>query len=105
MTLVASTPNTTTAAAAAYTPYQIGLTATYSLVAGTRYAVGFLMLATTMPVMNAAAGSDDYGNNNYVSGVQNRLVGQVTGETTLPSTLADSAIGANGNAAHVLMIM
>jgi hypothetical protein len=105
MTLVASTPNTTTAAAAAYTPYQIGLTATYSLVAGTRYAVGFLMLATTMPVMNAAAGSDDYGNNNFVSGVQNRLLGQITGETTLPATIADSAIGANGNAVHVLMIM
>jgi hypothetical protein len=105
LTLVASTPNTTTAGAATYTPYQIGLSASYALVAGTRYMVGFLMLATTMPVMNAAAGSDDYGNNNYVSGVQNRLVGQVTGETTLPSTLADSAIGPNGNAAHVLMIM
>jgi hypothetical protein len=105
LTLVASTPNTTTAGGSAYNFYQIGLSASYALVAGTRYMVGFLMAATTMPVLNAAAGSDDYGNNNYVSGVQSRLIGQVASQATLPSTIADSAITAYGNAAHVLMIM
>jgi hypothetical protein len=67
--------------------------------------VGATLSATTMPVLNAAAGSDDYSNNNYVSGVQQRLVGQVAAQATLPSTLADSAISANGNSAHVLMII
>jgi hypothetical protein len=105
LTLVASTPNTTTAGGSAYNFYQISLSASYALVAGTRYMVGFLMAATTMPVLNAAAGSDDYGNNNYVSGVQSRLIGQVASQATLPSTVADTAMALNGNAAHVLMIV
>ena len=105
LTLVASTPNTTTAAAVAFNPYQIGLSVSYALVAGTRYMTALLITATTMPILNAAAGSDDYGKNNYANGQQQRLVGTLATQTDLPATIADSALGANGNAPNILLII
>jgi hypothetical protein len=103
LTLVASTPDTTTVLTGVYTPYQIGLTTGYALVAGQRYMVAALVSASTMPMLNASQGSDDYGNNNYVQDTQQRLVGFITGQTSLPATIADNTIQGNGSSPHVLM--
>ena len=105
LTLVANTTDQTTGLTAAYNPYQVSLAASYAITAGTRYMVAVTISATTMPVLNAAAGSDDYGNNAYVANVQQRLVGSVAAQATLPATLADSAISSFGNAAHVLLVL
>lgn len=105
LTLVANTTDQTTGLTAVYNPYQVSLAANYTLVAGTRYMAAVVITATTMPILNAAAGSDDYGANAYVGGVQQRLCGYVTAQTVLPGTIADSAITNYGNSASVLMVM
>ena len=105
LTLVASTPNTTTGLAATYNPNFVALTTPYALVAGTRYMVGVVILATTMPILNAAAGSDDYGANSFINNVQQRLTGSAAGQTDLPATLADTAITNTGNSANILLII
>ena len=105
ITLVASTPNTTNSLNTAYNPYQVALTASYQLTAGTRYMVGCIIVASTMPTLNAAAGSDDYGNNSHLTGVKQRLCGYVTGQTDLPATVTNANIIDYGNAVHVLMVL
>ena len=56
LTLVASCPNDTTIWAAASSKYSRALSASYGLVAGTRYATGLLFVGTTAPTVHGFSG-------------------------------------------------
>lgn len=86
--LIASTPNDTTLFATTFTPYTKALSSSVGLTAGTRYAVGLL-------VVSAAAMPGFYGAAVFASAehaVALRLTGAVTAQTDLPSTVAAASL-------------
>lgn len=92
LTLVAATANDTALLTATTTRYQKALTSTWAKTAGTRYAVGFLVVATTMPTV--------YGPTDISSTVPDtiwarepRLSAKRTGQSDLPSSILSTALG------------
>lgn len=81
LTLVASTANDTALFNNAYSPYAKALTASFSKVKGSRYAVGVLFTGTTPPRITGmtVAGAD--------ASLDPRLCGVVTGQTDLPAAV------------------
>jgi hypothetical protein len=91
LTLTASTPNDTTLFTATSTRYVKSLSVPWSKVAGNRYAVGFLTVATTPP---SVYGSTDVSTAlaDTVWGRDPRLSGRVTGQTDLPASVAAASV-------------
>lgn len=88
LTLIGSTPNTPTIAAATYTSYDTALSAPVTFTQGLYYAAGILIAATTPPSL---AG-------NYVltdANLAPRLCGQLSGQADLPSTIAAADVANN----------
>lgn len=89
LTLVASTANDTTLFAATFTSYTKAFSASYTLAAGTRYAIGVI-------VVNAGAVPTFAGAGPSVSAlalVTPRVGGYITGQTDLPSSVSASLTG------------
>lgn len=88
--LLAACANDTTLFAAASTAYQRALTATFSKVAGIRYAFGILVVSgaalPSFPSVNL--------NVNLLVGPP-RLSGHVTGQADLPASVLNASVGAN----------
>jgi len=93
VTLVARTANDTTLFAATNTTYTRsldttgGYPASYSLVAGTRYAVGVIVVGTTVPNLAGKSG------NAYVWGITPRISGQRLSQTDLATLTSVSVSG------------
>jgi hypothetical protein len=73
-------------AIAAYVPFTANLSAATALTPGGTYAFGFLVVGTTMPLMMGDTTMDD-------ANLAPRLVAGVTGQTTIPATIAVASIG------------
>jgi hypothetical protein len=91
LTLVARTDNDTTLFSATFTQYlrsfntDGGYPATYDLVAGVRYALGYIVVGTTMPQL--------YGNgfsSTTIYALEPRMSASATGQADLPTTLTVS---------------
>jgi hypothetical protein len=85
--LVASTPNDTALFAGTYATYTKAFSASYSLVAGTRYALGLCILAATVPLL--------YGTSTSFAAeaiIAPRLGGTVASLTDLPLTVAAASV-------------
>lgn len=103
LTLVASTANDTTLLAATNTAYPKALSATWSKVAGVRYAIGVL-------VVTGAALPTFHGQQLAATNILNTLVrtapyltGRLTGQTDLPSSVTQaSMVGTQGRIAFQL---
>lgn len=85
LTLVASTPNDTTLLAAVNTLYTKALSASYQLVAGQRYALGFLIV--TAAATPTIAGTFPASSATALAALNPRLCGVVTGQTDLPASV------------------
>lgn len=93
-TMVASTTNDTTLFAAAFTTYTKSLAASFTKTAGTRYALGIL-------VVTAAATPQFYGtfsipsfSNGIGVGAAPRLAGVLSGQADLPASFTDASLSA-----------
>ena len=86
LTLVAATANDATLFGGTYTPYQRNLTTTFNKVKGSRYAVGVLVIGTTMPVITATtcAGAD--------ASLPPRLCAILAGQTDLPVAATNASL-------------
>lgn len=100
LTLVASIANDTTLWAATQTAYESTLSATWSKVAGTRYAAG-LLCVTGATAPTVAAGSIS---SNPIVGRSPRLAGSVGSQTDLPASLAAGAIADSASSVYVEII-
>ena len=85
-TLVASTPNDTALFAATFTTYTKNLSATYDIVAGQRYAAGWLVVATTMPAVYGIQPPQT--NPNQAP----RILGHITGLSDIPASFTEAGI-------------
>lgn len=93
LTLIGSTPNDTTLFAATYTTYTKSLSASTTLYAGARYAVGILIVSSfTMPALYGSPNVSFFGFNSP------RLTGTLAGQSDLPSTITAGSVGLNTNA-------
>jgi hypothetical protein len=92
LTLLASTADLhTTLWIATYTTYASALSSSFVRVAGQRYAVGFLAVGTTPPVL---AGTNPGGT---FTGLSPILAASVTGQATLPASVAAGSLSAGNN--------
>lgn len=102
-TLVASTPNDTTLLAAASTAYTKALSAPFSKVAGTRYAIGLLVVSgATMPSFQGPLAVSS-APSQTVFGLPPRLCGRLTGQTDLPASFTEAGLTAYSLRSHVLL--
>lgn len=91
LALLNSTANDTTLFAATQTIYTKALSSTFNKVAGTRYAVGLLIVsAATMPLI--LAGPSVSAMQSELTGVAPRLAGVVASQALLPSSVANASI-------------
>jgi len=95
LTLITSTPNDTSLYAATATAYTKSFSSSWSKVAGTRYALGLLVVtAATAPT---TAGIFAGGGVATEAGQAPRLAGSLTGQSSLPSTIANGSIANTTN--------
>lgn len=87
LTLLASTPNDTTLFAATNTRYSKTLSSSWSKVAYTRYAVGFIFVGTTVPAVYGMTDANSTAAVDAIWGLDPRLSGRRTGQTDLPSSI------------------
>lgn len=87
LTLVASTANITTLWGAGFTTYTPALQATWNKVAGQRYAVGFLCIATGMPLIECCPVRY------HSSGKAPKIQGEFTGQSNLPASIPEASLG------------
>lgn len=101
LTLTASTTNDTAVFAATNTGYTKTLSASWSKVAGLRYAFGSLVVtsATAPNVLGTFLGVSA-----SVASVAPRLVGIVTGQSDLPSSVLAGNVGADSSAPYGEML-
>lgn len=93
-TLAASTPNDTSLFAGATTRYTKGLSAPFSKVAGTRYAVSILVVSgATMPNMAGWAAIAGYA----LFGMTPRITGLIASQSDLPSSFTAGQVVASGS--------
>jgi len=89
ITLVASCANDTGLWIATSTVYTKTLSAAFSKVRGSRYAVGFLIVgSSTQPTLNSTVGL-----NSVELGLAPRICGFVSGQTDLPSSVSAGSVG------------
>lgn len=92
LTLIGSTPNTTTLWAATSTLYETATSASFALVRGRRYAAGLLFVGTTAPTMaGAGTGLSTSGEHHKAP----RIGATVTGQTDLPASISAATVGAS----------
>ncbi len=90
LTLIHSTANDTTVFAGTNTRFQRALTAPWAKVAGTTYAVGHLVLATTMPtVYGSTAGGSTL---DAIFARAPRISGVRIGQTDLPASVTSANV-------------
>ncbi len=87
LTLLTATPNDTALFAATNTRYAKTLSSPWSKVAYTRYAVGVLVVATTVPALYCATDSAATTPVETIWGRDPRLTGRRTGQTDLPASI------------------
>jgi hypothetical protein len=99
LTLEASTANDTALWIAGSTSYTKSLSASFSKVRGTRYAVGPLFVGTTAPTFigHAALPAGE-------SGQSPRLGALIGGQTDLPATIANASISAQANLSYIALV-
>lgn len=103
LTLVASTASDTALFAVASTRYPKALSAPWSKVAGTLYAVGELVLATTVPsVYGMTTGASNVLSDIFA--LEPRLSGSRNGQTDLPSSITSGNVVQSRKAPYVEMI-
>lgn len=90
LTLVGSTTNDTTLFAAASTKYTKALTAPFTKVAGTRYAVGVLVVSGA--AVPSFQGLTTAGGTVSEAGDAPRICASIASQTDLPSSLTDAAL-------------
>lgn len=100
LALVASIPSDTALWAAANTAFSRALSAALSKIAGARYAVGVLVVSAAAPPQFYGRQIPNSAFNATIEATTPRLVGQLTGQTDLPASIAATAIS-NGSPRHV----
>lgn len=91
LTLVASSTNDTAMWNAANTVYAKALTASWSKVAGQRYALGIIAVGTTMPTLSAI------GVRPLSVALVPRIQGQLAAQANLPASTPESGLAAGTN--------
>ena len=88
LTLVASTPSSTTMCNTAYTAYKTSFSTPYSRTAGSLYAIGVLMTGSTMPSLLSTGG------NGLGNAIPPRAAAAyvVSGGSPLPSSITDASL-------------
>lgn len=100
LTLVASTANDTTLLAAPNTSYTKALSSSYAVTAGTRYAVGLLVVtAAAAPTVPAWGGTL-----NATELVGPRFAASLSGQSNLPSTPTDASLSASGSPLYAVLV-
>lgn len=102
LTRVAVTTNDTAVFAATNTPYTKSFTASFSKVAGTRYAVGILVV--TAAAVPTTVGIFGGGGNAAEVGLDPRLAGAVTGQSTMPASIANASITTTSNVPYIVLL-
>lgn len=90
LTLVASTPNDTTLLAATNTLYTKALSSSYLLMAGQRYALGWLIV--TAAATPTVLGTFPASSSSALAALSPRLCGLVTGQTDLPASVLAASV-------------
>ena len=99
VTLIGSTPNDTTLLASTNTLYTKAFSAGVTLVAGTRYAIGAIVVtAAAAPTLVGVAQVGT-----QVEAILPRVCGQKTGQSDLPSSMTEANISASGNFVYALV--
>jgi hypothetical protein len=95
-TLVASTANDTALFIATFTAYTKALSASVSIVAGQRYAAGWLFTGTTMPNMYGV------GQSFWTAGIAPRVNGDMSSLSDIPASFTEAGVnaGISGTAAQ-----
>lgn len=100
LTLIASIPNTTSLWLATNTAYTTNLSASFSKVRGTRYAVGVLIVgSSTAPLFMGASSLVS-----HEAAAAPRLSGFVTGLSDLPASVAAGSILDSGAIPYVVLL-
>ena len=86
LTLVASTANTTSLGAAAYTPYKPAFSTPFVRTAGNRYAIGILFVGTTVPVIVGTAGEWT------INSLPPRVCALLNSQSDLPASITDASL-------------
>lgn len=100
LTLAGASTSDPTLFAAASTTYTATLSSTTTITAGSRYAIGVL-------VVTAAAAPTIYGVNALLAAemaVAPRLAGSVSGQTDLPATVTAAGIGSSGSMPYAVLL-
>jgi hypothetical protein len=93
LTLIASTANDTALLATTFAKHTKALSESWSKTAGTRYAIGLLVVTgATAPIVSATAG------NPGINARAPRLTGSLTGQTDLPASVDNASIVNTGAA-------
>lgn len=93
VTLVASTPNTTSLWAGIGTEYTTALSAPYDIIAGQRYALGVIVVtAAAAPTLTGST----FSQSSYLDDAP-RLTSAIGSQTDLPASVAVGSLVANGN--------
>lgn len=102
LTLVAATNNDTTLFAGANTRYTKPASASYSKVAGQRYATGVLVVtAATAPTF---CGTASMGGSGLSQSTLPRRQGRVAGVSDLPATITAATVTVDGNSMYVELL-
>lgn len=102
LTLVASTTNDTAGWTGTYSGASKALTTgnPYSLVSGTRYAIGIIFVGTTAPTLIGVQASSDWALNANPP----RLIGKLASQTDLPSTVTDGSLSTIASAPFATLL-
>lgn len=99
LTLEAAVANDTTLWTAANTRYTRTLNQSYTLVRGTRYAIGILCVSASTPTM-VGVNVNTAGEN----GEEPRLAGNFSGQTDLPSTIAPGSLATPASRTYAVIL-
>lgn len=102
LTLITATASDTAVFSSANTRYLKTLSGSWSKVAGTRYAVGYLARATTMPTVYGSTSGPVVLDN--VFAIDPRLSGVRTGQTDLPASVTAANVAAARGGPYVEML-
>lgn len=98
LTLVASTASTTSGWNS-YSSITLSWTSSYAIANNARYALGVLFVGTTPPTLVNVQGASDWA----LNAIAPRLCGTLSSQTSLPSTVADSALSTSGYGPYAIL--
>lgn len=102
LTLIASTANDTTLFASNSTTYTRSFSASVALTERSRYAVGVIVVASSAPSLSGVTGLGNVGGELSLSP---RLIGQLSAQTDLPSTVSSSAMVFTSGVFHYAVLL